>query len=107
MQKAIDSTKVNRNGGYYTPGFGYYACRIAECIDTYHKMNETDGKAPTIRSFMRVAKIGSKDLAARIINSIKYNSQFKQDKAGHQRQGALSLTLGTDLLNIELHILHL
>ena len=68
-------------------------------------MNETDGKAPTIRSFMRVAKIGSKDLAARIINSITYELEFKLDKAGHQRQGALSLTLGTDLLNIELHVL--
>ena len=72
MQKVIDSTKVNRNGGYYTPGFSYSACRIAECIDTCHKINEVDGKAPTIRSFMSVAKIERKDLGARVVNSIKY-----------------------------------
>ena len=53
------------------------------------------------------SKIGSKDLAARIINIIKYELEFKLDKSGHQRQGALSLTMGTDLLNIELCMLYL
>ena len=70
-------------------------------------MNEIDGKAPTIRSFMSVAKIGSKKLAARIVNIIKYELEFKLDKSGHQRQGVLSLTMGTDLLNIELCMLYL
>ena len=56
---------------------------------------------------MRVAKIGSKDLAARVINSVEFQLEFKLDEAGHQRQGASSLTLGTDLLNMELHVLYL
>ena len=46
-------------------------------------MNEIDGEAPTIRSFMSVAKIWIKDLAARIISSIKHSLEFKLDKSGH------------------------
>ena len=105
LQTAIDNSKVNRNGGHYTPGHSYSTCRIAECIDTHHCMHERDGKAPSIRACTVVAKIGSKDLASRIVLSIKHEREFKEIKHGHQRQGALSLTMGTDLLNIELHML--
>ena len=107
MQKAIDSTKVNRNGGFCTPGFGYSAFRIAECIDTHHKMNEIDDKAQTISSFMSVDKIGSKDLATRVINRIECELEFKLDESVHQSHGAFSLTMGTDLLNIGLRMLFL
>ena len=83
----------------------YSACRIAECTGAHHCVHERDGKAPSIRACVVVAKIGSKDLASRIVHSTKHEREFKEIKHGHQRQGALSLTMGTDFLNIELHML--
>ena len=60
MKKTNDRTKVNRNGGYYTLGHGYSACRIAEYIDTHHAMCDRDGKVPSILSCMSESKIGIK-----------------------------------------------
>ena len=56
---------------------------------------------------MSEAKIGSKDLAAIIVHTIKFELNFKTNKAGNACHGSLSKTTGTDLLNMELHMLHL
>ena len=105
MQKAIESTKVNRNGGYCIPGHGYSACRIAECIDTCHEMCDRDVKVPSIRSYMSEAKIGSKDLAGCLTHIINFELIFKTKKSGSARQESLSSTMCDDLLSIELHML--
>ena len=51
---------------------------------------------------MSAAKIGSKCLAARAINVIKHELEFELNKSGHQRQGALPLTMGNYSSNMEL-----
>ena len=63
----IENSCTNCYRGYYTPGYSYSIARIAECIDTCRVLYERDRKLPTMRKFMVKAKIGSKDLAMRLM----------------------------------------
>ena len=58
LQEAVDSAKVNRFAGYYLPGAEYSATRIAECVDSHKIFTSLHGREPTVKEFMKVAKIG-------------------------------------------------
>ena len=83
LQEAVDSAKVNRFGGHYLPGAEYSATRIAECVDSCKIFTSLHGREPTVKEFMKVAKIGGQDLVRKITHSAKYGVDLTHPKRGN------------------------
>ena len=78
--------RPNRYGGFYCPGSAYSAQKIAECCQIYCEMTESSGKHPTILEFMSSAKIGSKDLARKVIYKCRHGVDIPAVEQGHRKR---------------------
>ena len=90
LHNRVCETYKNRFGGYYANGKSYSPERIAECVDKFHEFNLNCSRHPTLNEFMRVSKIGGRDLALKIFNHCKYDVKFITVKKGQRHVGPLS-----------------
>ena len=97
------SVQTNRFGGYYQPGNAYSPTRLAGCLDSCHVLAHKNDQEPTVIEFMESAKIGSKDLARKIIDSLKHDTDMPYLERGHRREGAFYIIDTCLELQIELH----
>jgi len=107
INKSILTMRPNRFGSYYCPGSAYSPQRIAECCDIYLNFQQNHGRCPTILEYMSVAKIGSKDLARKLINKVKYGIDIPVVERGHRKKGVFSLKNAPVELELELYALYL
>ena len=72
MNKSIKKSNINHFGRYYISRKSYSPTRIAEYIDSYHAFISMNEREPTTSEFIKVSKIGNRELALKIIHYIKY-----------------------------------
>ena len=77
---SITNTSINRFGSHNAPGKSYFPSRIAECVDLFHIFKSRIGRDPTLDEFMKVSKIGHRNLALKIIQSIKFSYNLHKYK---------------------------
>jgi len=108
LQKKIDSTSINRFGGYYTPGVSYSPARIAECVGKCHEIKDNVGREPSIDEFMEASKIGGRDLAIKILHNCKHGITLNTVIKGHRHVGPLSrIECFNEGVSLDLCILYL
>ena len=107
LSNSITNTAINRFGRYYTPGKSYSPSRIAECVDLFHVFRCQIGQDLMLDEFMKVSKIGHRNLALKIIYSMKFSNNLHENKQGHGHKGALSILDPNEELRVEMYFLYL
>ena len=94
--------RPNRFGSYHCPGSACSPQRIAECCDICLNFQENHGRCPTMLEHVPIAKIGSKDLARKLINKAKHGVGMPVVERGHRKKGVFSLKNAPAELELEL-----
>ena len=79
LENKINKTKVNRFGGYCTPGLSFAPSRMAECMDKHLEFKDNHSRCPTINEFMEESKIVSRDLGIKILHRCKHDIKLNKD----------------------------